>query len=31
MELGHAPVRWRLLFDAWTTGCTAVILTMYLR
>jgi heme/copper-type cytochrome/quinol oxidase subunit 4 len=31
MELGHAPVRWRLLFDAWTMGCTAVILTMYLR
>jgi len=31
MELGHAPVRWRLLFDAWTVACTAVILIMYLR
>jgi heme/copper-type cytochrome/quinol oxidase subunit 4 len=30
MELGHAPVRWRLLFDAWTVACTAVILIMYL-
>ena len=31
MELGHAPVRWRVLFDAWTVACTAVILIMYLR
>jgi len=31
MELGRAPVRWRLLFEAWTVACTAVILITYLR
>ncbi|KAE8758181.1 hypothetical protein FSO04_19850 [Paraburkholderia madseniana] len=31
MELGRAPFRWRLLFEAWTVACTAVILITYLR
>jgi heme/copper-type cytochrome/quinol oxidase subunit 4 len=31
MELGHAPIRWRLLFEGWNIACTAFILIMYLR
>jgi hypothetical protein len=29
MELGHAPLAWRLLFEGWTVACTALILGMY--
>ena len=29
MELGHAPLRWRLLFEGWNIACLGVILTLY--
>lgn len=30
MDLGHAPLRWRVLFEAWIVVCTAIILGVYL-
>lgn len=29
MELGHAPWRWRLAFEAWIVVFTSIILAMY--
>jgi heme/copper-type cytochrome/quinol oxidase subunit 4 len=31
MGLRHAPIRWRLLFEAWIVVCTAIILSVYLQ
>ena len=31
MELGHAPMQWRLLFDGWIAVSTAIIVVVYLR
>ena len=31
MELGHAPRRWRLLFEIWPIACAAIILGVYLQ
>lgn len=29
MGLGHAPLRWRLLFEAWIVVCTGAVLAIY--
>ena len=30
MELRHAPIRWRLLFEAWVVVVTIVLVSLYL-
>ena len=29
MDLGHAPWRWRLVFEAWTVVFVSIILAVY--
>lgn len=29
MEIGHAPLRWRLLFETWIVVCTGAVLGIY--
>ena len=30
MELGHAPLAWRLLFEGWNIVCVCAIVALYL-